>query len=335
MSVPCTRPASGHPHRPRQPGPGHDPHGPAYPAHAARAPRWSGSRRRSACRCWWPAWSRPGSPGWGLYTIRQGDTLSEHRGEVPHDGGQAGRGQPAAGQRQPDHRRHRAQGARRRRRQSSGDGAPHPPGRPRRHAVAASRARYGVSQATIARANHLPSSNVVMLGATPGHPRLQQPRRQPQQRRQQQHLRRPHVQRRRGRGRLAQPLRCSPAAACPRSADARHHRREGAGERGRSCAGPRRELPGVRLEHARGLRGQRGRRHAGDPRPPPSGSPVSSGVGSTRWTRRTTPRPGWSCSRSSARPRAASGRPSRATTRGSAACGSAGCSPTRGGTSTT
>jgi LysM repeat protein len=105
-----------------------------------------------------------GSPGWGLYTIKQGDTLSAiaakyhttvaklvQANRLPGNGNLIIAGTslkvPGAG------------GA-----TGSGNGA-------RSHLVVRGdtlsgiAARYGVAQATIARANHLPSSNVVLLGA--------------------------------------------------------------------------------------------------------------------------------------------------------------------------
>jgi LysM repeat protein len=105
-----------------------------------------------------------GSPGWGLYTIKQGDTLSGiaaryhttvaklvEANRLPGNGNLIIAGTslkvPGAG-----------------RSGSGGTGA-------RTHVVVRGdtlsgiAARYGVAQATIARANHLPSSNVVLLGA--------------------------------------------------------------------------------------------------------------------------------------------------------------------------
>jgi LysM repeat protein len=106
-----------------------------------------------------------GSPGWGLYTIKQGDTLSDiaaryhttvaklvQVNRLPGNGNLifAGRALKVPGA---------AAGT------GGGSG-------PRHHTVVRGdtlsgiASRYGVAQATIARANHLPSSNVVMLGAT-------------------------------------------------------------------------------------------------------------------------------------------------------------------------
>jgi LysM repeat protein len=106
-----------------------------------------------------------GSPGWGLYTIKQGDTLSEiaaryhttvaklvQVNRLPGNGNLifAGRALKVPGA---------AAGT------GGGSG-------PRRHTVVRGdtlsgiASRYGVAQTAIARANHLPSSNIVMLGAT-------------------------------------------------------------------------------------------------------------------------------------------------------------------------
>jgi LysM repeat protein len=106
-----------------------------------------------------------GSPGWGLYTIKQGDTLSDiaaryhttvaklvQVNRLPGNGNLiiAGRALKVPGA---------AAGT------SGGSG-------PRHHTVVRGdtlsgiASRYGVAQATIARANHLPSSNIVMLGAS-------------------------------------------------------------------------------------------------------------------------------------------------------------------------
>ena len=106
-----------------------------------------------------------GSPGWGLYTIKQGDTLSDIAARyhttvaklvevngLPGNGNLifAGRALKVPGA---------AAGT------GGGSG-------PRHHTVVRGdtlsgiASRYGVAQATIARANHLPSSNIVMLGAT-------------------------------------------------------------------------------------------------------------------------------------------------------------------------
>jgi LysM repeat protein len=106
-----------------------------------------------------------GSPGWGLYTIKQGDTLSDiaaryhttvaklvQVNRLPGNGNLifAGRALKVPGA---------AAGT------GGGSG-------PRHHTVVRGdtlsgiASRYGVAQATVARANHLPSSNIVMLGAT-------------------------------------------------------------------------------------------------------------------------------------------------------------------------
>jgi LysM repeat protein len=106
-----------------------------------------------------------GSPGWGLSTIKQGDTLSDiaaryhttvaklvQVNRLPGNGNLifAGRALKVPGA---------AAGT------GGGSG-------PRHHTVVRGdtlsgiASRYGVAQATIARANHLPSSNIVMLGAT-------------------------------------------------------------------------------------------------------------------------------------------------------------------------
>jgi len=106
-----------------------------------------------------------GSPGWGLYTIKQGDTLSDiaaryhttvaklvQVNRLPGNGNLiiAGRALKVPGA---------AAGT------GGGSG-------PRHHTVVRGdtlsgiASRYGVAQATIARANHLPSSNIVMLGAS-------------------------------------------------------------------------------------------------------------------------------------------------------------------------
>lgn len=107
------------------------------------------------------------SPGWGLYTVRRGDTLSDiaarygttvaklvQVNRLPGNGNLIYAG---AALKVPARRG--ADGT------TSGAGA-------RRHLVVRGdtlsgiAARHGVSQAAIARANRLPSSNVVMLGAT-------------------------------------------------------------------------------------------------------------------------------------------------------------------------
>jgi LysM repeat protein len=106
-----------------------------------------------------------GSPGWGLYTIKRGDTLSDiaaryhttvaklvEVNRLPGNGNLiiAGRALKVPGA---------AAGT------GGGSG-------PRHHTVVRGdtlsgiASRYGVAQTAIARANHLPSSNIVMLGAT-------------------------------------------------------------------------------------------------------------------------------------------------------------------------
>ena len=106
-----------------------------------------------------------GSPGWGLYTIKQGDTLSDiaaryhttvaklvQVNRLPGNGNLiiAGRALKVPGA---------AAGT------GGGSG-------PRHHTVVRGdtlsgiASRYGVAQTAIARANHLPSSNIVMLGAS-------------------------------------------------------------------------------------------------------------------------------------------------------------------------
>ena len=106
-----------------------------------------------------------GSPGWGLYTIKRGDTLSDiaaryhttvaklvQVNRLPGNGNLiiAGRALKVPGAAA-----------------STGGGSG-----PRHHTVVRGdtlsgiASRYGVAQATIARANHLPSSNIVMLGAS-------------------------------------------------------------------------------------------------------------------------------------------------------------------------
>ena len=106
-----------------------------------------------------------GSPGWGLYTIKQGDTLSDiaaryhttvaklvQVNRLPGNGNLiiAGRALQVPGA---------AAG-------TGGGSGPHRHTVVRGDTLSGIASRYGVAQATIARANHLPSSNIVMLGAT-------------------------------------------------------------------------------------------------------------------------------------------------------------------------
>ena len=247
-----TRPASGHPHRPRQPGPGHDPHGPASPGSRRAGAAWSGSRRRSASRCCWPAWSRPARrAGASTRSSRATRCPTSRRGTTPRSpswsrsnrlpgngnliiAGTALRvpgagGGPAAGT------------------------APAPTWSSAATRCPASRARYGVSQDADrpgeppAELEHRACSAprlVIPGGQQPGHQRAAAPPAatpSPAAR----------TASRRGRRRRAQPLAAGPPQPALAVADARHHRREGAGQRGRPGAGPRRELPGVGLEHAR------------------------------------------------------------------------------------
>src|SRR5690242_18709178 len=105
-----------------------------------------------------------GSPGWGLYTIKQGDTLSAiaaryhttvaklvEANRLPGNGNLILAGTalkvPGAGGRS-----HTGGGSSRTHLVVRGD------------TLSGIAARYGVAQSTIARANHLPSSNVVRLG---------------------------------------------------------------------------------------------------------------------------------------------------------------------------
>jgi N-acetylmuramoyl-L-alanine amidase len=105
-----------------------------------------------------------GSPGWGLYTIKRGDTLSAiaaryhttvaklvEANRLPGNGNLIIAGAslkvPGAGG------------------SSSGSGGSRTHLVVRGDTLSGIAARYGVAQASIARANHLPSSNVVLLGA--------------------------------------------------------------------------------------------------------------------------------------------------------------------------
>ncbi len=104
-----------------------------------------------------------GSPGWGLYTIKQGDTLSAiaaryhttvaklvEANRLPGNGNLIIAGPslkvPGAGG-------------------GAGSGGTRTHLVVRGDTLSGIAARYGVAQATIARANHLPSSNIVLLGA--------------------------------------------------------------------------------------------------------------------------------------------------------------------------
>jgi LysM repeat protein len=104
-----------------------------------------------------------GSPGWGLYTIKRGDTLSAiaaryhttvaklvEANRLPGNGNLIIAGTslkvPGAGG-------------------GSGSGGTRTHLVVRGDTLSGIAARYGVAQATIARANHLPSSNIVLLGA--------------------------------------------------------------------------------------------------------------------------------------------------------------------------
>jgi N-acetylmuramoyl-L-alanine amidase len=106
-----------------------------------------------------------GSPGWGLYTIKQGDTLSDIAARYHTTVAKLVEvnGLPGNGNLIIAGRALKVPGA------AAGTGGG---SGPRRHTVVRGdtlsgiASRYGVAQATIARANHLPSSNIVMLGAT-------------------------------------------------------------------------------------------------------------------------------------------------------------------------
>ena len=105
-----------------------------------------------------------GSPGWGLYTIKRGDTLSDiaaryhttvaklvEVNRLPGNGNLiiAGRSLKVPGSGGSS-----SSGGRTFHRVVTGD------------TLSGIASRYGVSQASIASANHLPSSNIVRLGAT-------------------------------------------------------------------------------------------------------------------------------------------------------------------------
>jgi N-acetylmuramoyl-L-alanine amidase len=106
-----------------------------------------------------------GSPGWGLYTIKQGDTLSDIAARYHTTVAKLVEvnGLPGNGNLIIAGRALKVPGA------AAGTGGG---SGPRHHTVVRGdtlsgiASRYGVAQATIARANHLPSSNIVMLGAT-------------------------------------------------------------------------------------------------------------------------------------------------------------------------
>jgi LysM repeat protein len=108
-----------------------------------------------------------GSPGWGLYTVQRGDTLSEIAarygtsvGKLVQVNGLPGNGNLILA------------GSTLKVPSGSGGGGSSSSGGARYHRVVAGdtlseiAARYGVSQEAVARANDLPRSNVVMLGAT-------------------------------------------------------------------------------------------------------------------------------------------------------------------------
>ena len=106
-----------------------------------------------------------GSPGWGLYTIKHGDTLSDIAARYHTTVAKLVEvnGLPGNGNLIIAGRALKVPGA------AAGTGGG---SGPRHHTVVRGdtlsgiASRYGVAQATIARANHLPSSNIVMLGAT-------------------------------------------------------------------------------------------------------------------------------------------------------------------------
>ena len=106
-----------------------------------------------------------GSPGWGLYTIKHGDTLSDIAARYHTTVAKLVEvnGLPGNGNLIIAGRALKVPGA------AAGTGGG---SGPRHHTVvrgdtlSGMASRYGVAQATIARANHLPSSNIVMLGAT-------------------------------------------------------------------------------------------------------------------------------------------------------------------------
>ena len=106
-----------------------------------------------------------GSPGWGLYTIKHGDTLSDIAARYHTTVAKLVEvnGLPGNGNLIIAGRALKVPGA------AAGTGGG---SGPRHHLVVRGdtlsgiASRYGVAQTTIARANHLPSSNIVMLGAT-------------------------------------------------------------------------------------------------------------------------------------------------------------------------
>ena len=265
-----------------------------------------------------------GSPGWGLYTIRSGDTLSDIAARydttvarlvkvnrLPGNGNLIYAGEtlkvPGAG------------GS-----SSSGGGRSHLV--VRGDTLSGIAARYGVSQQALARANGIGRDNVVLLGAT---------------------LRIPGG----GSGGTSSPSSSNTFAGRTYSDSVVN---AAAANRARLA---RRDVPS--RERMRDIIAATARANGVDPALALAVSYQESGwnqgvvsvanaVGAmqvipttTDWIsgvvgrrlnplerRVTTPPPAWSCSRSSPRRRAASGRPWPATTRGSGACGRTACTPT-------